>query len=189
MSPEDRARIDGFLRGDDAPTREIHGWVRAVVAHRAWRLDRTEDLVQDVVLRLLNALGSDRFEGRSTLRTYVERVAKYTCLDAVRDARRVEFVELMEMSEPTTPPGDGVHERLEAEESARVCHAVLERLPDDCRDLLRRTLAEGVRYETLAAADGVAVGTIKSRVARCRERANRLRDRITREPRLWRRRA
>ena len=188
MNPDDRDRIDAFLHGDVAVTREMTAWVRGVVRHRAWRLDRTDDLVQDVLLKLIETLGRGGFEGRSALRTFVERVAKYTCLDAVRRERRLEFVEFDDRTEPLVSPGDDVLERIDADERARICYAVLDRLPAPCRELLRRTLADGVRYEELAAADDVAVGTIKSRVARCRDRASRLRERILAEPRQWQKR-
>lgn len=188
MNPDDRDRIDAFLHGDGAVTREITAWVRGVVRHRAWRLDRTDDLVQDVLLRLIETLGRGGFEGRSSLRTFVERVAKYTCLDAVRRERRHEFVEFDDATEPLVAANDDVLERIDSDERARLCYAVLDQLPAPCRELLQRTLAEDMRYEELAAADDVAVGTIKSRVARCRERANRLREHILAEPRRWRKR-
>ena len=181
MNEGDAERVEAFLFGDEAVTQEITSWIRTVVYHRAWRLQRSEDLVQDVLVRLLEALGNGRFEGRSSLRTFVERVAKYTCLDAVRRARRVDFVDLDETGELPAPSDDGVLDRMEADEQAQLCFAVLERLPEGCRDLLQRTLAEGVRYEEIAAAAGVAVGTIKSRVSRCRDRALRLRDQILRQ--------
>ncbi|MCB1150855.1 RNA polymerase subunit sigma-70, partial [bacterium] len=60
--------------------------------------------------------------------------------------------------------------------------AVLARLPERCRALLRRLLAEDASYEELAEEYGVARGTIKSRVARCREHANALRRRMGGSP-------
>ena len=53
----------------------------------AWGLRRDDDLVQDILVDLLRNLGADRFEGRSSLKTYVERVAKYRCIDALRRER------------------------------------------------------------------------------------------------------
>jgi RNA polymerase sigma factor (sigma-70 family) len=43
-----------------------------------------EDAVQDVMLRALR--GSDKFEGRSSLRSWLYRIATNVCLDALRVA-------------------------------------------------------------------------------------------------------
>ncbi|MEV6110717.1 RNA polymerase subunit sigma-70 [Streptomyces sp. NPDC051940] len=72
------------------------GFVARIEAHRAelrrhcYRMtgsyDESEDLVQEVLLRAWRARGS--YEGRSSLRTWLYRVATNTCLDHLRRVTR-----------------------------------------------------------------------------------------------------
>ncbi len=185
-SAEDLALIEAFLYGEPDATRRVSDWVIAVVKHRAWRLRQTEDLSQEVLLELVRVLGAGRFQGRSTLKTFVQKVAKSTCLNAVRRERRATVLSLEETLEPQARPGDGPERELDGREVARLCYAVLSRLPAPCRSLLQRVLMDEPSYEDLAVELGVAVGTVKSRVSRCRERANSLRRRLLRAPAVWR---
>ncbi len=171
----DPERIEGFLHGDAQAHREIRGWVERIVRLHAWRLRSNEDLVQDVLYELLRNLGAGRFEGRSALKTYVERVAKYRCIDAIRRARLRMHRSLEESGEPEPAHNDHPERRAAANEEIRRAYAVLALLPEPCRKLLKRLLADETPYEELAVEYGVAIGTIKSRVARCRKRAHELR--------------
>ncbi len=178
----DEALIGAFLRGDPNAIRTLSEWVARIVRLRAWRLRRDEDLSQDILVELLASFEAGRFEGRSSLRLYAERVAKYRCIDAVRRERHRRHLSLEESGEPEPAGSDRPDRKLDGREELRLCHAVLCRLPESCRELLRRVLAEEVGYEFLAKEEGVAVGTIKSRVARCRKHANDLRRRLTADP-------
>lgn len=180
LPANERRLVDAFLRGDGDAVRTIQSWVGVVVRHRAWRLRMSEDLEQDVLVELVRVLGDGRFAGRSSLKTFVQRVAKYKCLDAIRRETRHEIVALEETAEPEAAPGDDPGQKLDDRELARLCYAVLEALPEPCARLLRRILRDEPAYEELAAELEVAVGTVKSRVARCRKRAEALRIRFLR---------
>ena len=185
ISREDAARIEAFLHGDRETSALFQEWVGIVVRHRAWRLDREEDLTQETLLKLFVVFSRGGFAGRSTLKTFVQRVAKYTCLDAVRRSRRAEIVSFEENGEPDPVADDSPERELDARETSRLCYAVLDHLPAPCRELLQRVLADDSSYEELAQELDVAVGTVKSRVARCRGRAQELRRKLLRTPRLW----
>ena len=178
VDPRDARRIDDFLHGDPATCREIEGWVARIVRLRAWRLRRDADLVQDILFELLRNLGAGRFAGRSALKTYVERVAKYRCIDALRRERLRRHLSWEESGEPEPAHFDHPERRAEADQAVRLAQTVLSLLPAACRQLLKRLLVEDVSYEELAGEMDVATGTIKSRVARCRARANELRRKL-----------
>lgn len=70
--------------------------------------------------------------------------------------------------EPRRPAGSDLHERLEATEQMR---SVLERirtLPRSQQDVVALCVWSGLTYEEAAAALGVPVGTVRSRLARAR---------------------
>ncbi|GJM45467.1 MAG: hypothetical protein DHS20C21_23090 [Gemmatimonadota bacterium] len=175
--PDDDALIAGFLAGEAQAHAVLDDWITRVVHHRAWRLRAdTEDLVQDVKYRLVRTLGENGFQGRSSLKTFAQSVAKNACLDALRRARIRTTEELSE--EPPAPSNVDPGEAMDSRAGVRLAFEVLQRLPAPCRDLLRRILELEQDYESIAAELGVARGTVKSRAARCRDQAVRLRTRL-----------
>jgi len=139
---------------------------RAVNAFRLRDRETHRDLVQDAVTRLFIGLSSGRFRGESSLGTYAQNVAKYTCLEHLR-RRRFETRAWEEIN-PIRSKGMGPEESiLNAEENARNLGA-LSALPDECRELLRLVFVEELPYRDVAAKLGLSEGAIKSRVHRCR---------------------
>lgn len=171
---EDHDLCEAFLTGQPKAIAEIDGWIRPVVRHRTWGLrGQEEDLLQDVRLRLLRELGADAFGGRASLKTYVQAVAKYTCLDAVRWARVRRGHE--PLTEQILALTDHPDEPLERWDEARLCTLVLSRLSELCRGMLRMVFERRLRYEQIAAEMDISLGTVKSRLARCRDKAVGLR--------------
>jgi len=171
----DSALVEAFLIGEPEAVRTLDGWIVPVVRHRAWRLGEAavEDLVQEIRFKLLKLFEAGAFRGNSSLKTYVQSTAKYTCLDAIRRARVRRAEELTE--EHRSSPRDQPDVELERTESLRLCYRVLSSLPEACRRLLRLVLEREMSYESMAEELGVAMGTVKSRLARCRDRAVALR--------------
>jgi RNA polymerase sigma-70 factor (ECF subfamily) len=184
---QERALIEGFLAGDRTALAEIDRWLVQVIRHRAWRFSTEhDDLLQECRFKLLRAFEKGAFHGRSSLKTFVQATAKHTSLDAIRTAatRRSYLVsaERVDLSrEPAAATNDNPHRELERGEELRLCHQVLTGLPEHCRLLFRLLLAEGKSYEEVASAVSIATGTVKSRVARCRDRAVALRRVLIRD--------
>jgi RNA polymerase sigma-70 factor (ECF subfamily) len=163
-----------YLLGDPDAVARIDAWILPVVRHRAWRLaGEAEDLAQETRFKLLRLFRSGAFRGDSSLKTYVQATAKYTALDAVRRARVRQTEELD--GEHFRTSFDEPHEELERAEDLRMCVRVLSALPEGCRRLLRLVLEGGMTYHDISRELNVATGTVKSRLARCRDRAVRLR--------------
>jgi RNA polymerase sigma-70 factor (ECF subfamily) len=135
-----------------------------------WRLcaalgDRgsADDLTQETYLRAFTAL--PRFEGRSSVRTWLLVIARRVCADAVRSRRRSRLTLVRE---------DADLEALAAPDAAdRVGEAgavgdLLARLDADRREAFVLTQLLGLPYAEAAEVAGCPVGTIRSRVARAR---------------------
>ncbi len=117
----------------------------------------TDDLVQDTYLRALRSLR--RFEGRSSLRTWMLSIARRVCADAVRSARRRRAIDALFVREHTaSDPGDGVAYGM-----------LVNSLAPDRREAFVLTQVVGLSYADAAEVCGVPVGTIRSRVARARD--------------------
>jgi RNA polymerase sigma-70 factor (ECF subfamily) len=135
-----------------------------------WRLcvalgdrDNADDLTQETYLRAFGALS--RFEGRSTVRTWLLAIARRVCADAVRSRRRRRLTLVRDDAElealAVTDDADPV-----AEGSAVT--DLLARLDPDRREAFVLTQLLGLPYAEAASVVGCPVGTIRSRVARAR---------------------
>ncbi len=135
-----------------------------------WRLcvalgDRqsADDLTQETYLRAFASL--HRFEGRSSVRTWLLTIARRVCADAVRSRRRRRLtlvreerdLELLSPAPFGDPTADG----------ASVTD-LLARLDPDRREAFVLTQLLGLPYAEAAEVAGCPVGTIRSRVARAR---------------------
>ncbi len=140
-----------------------------------WRLcaalgdrDTADDLTQETFLRAFGSL--HRFEGRSSLRTWLLAIARRVCADAVRARRRRRLslvrddADLEALSAAATP-GDAVDDAV-----ARGVGVtdLLSRLDPDRREAFVLTQLLGLSYAEAAEVAGCPVGTIRSRVARAR---------------------
>jgi RNA polymerase sigma-70 factor, ECF subfamily len=135
-----------------------------------WRLcaalgDRqsADDLTQETYLRAFGSL--HRFEGRSSLRTWLLSIARRVCADAVRSRRRRRLTLVREDAElEALTAGDGADR---VGEGAAVTD-LLTRLAPDRREAFVLTQLLGLPYAEAAEVAGCPVGTIRSRVARAR---------------------
>ncbi len=169
--------VEGFLFGDRAALATVDGWILPVIRHRAWRLRASqEDLHQDIRFKLLGLFERGAFRGQSSLKTYVQAVAKHTCLDALRRAAIRIAAPIDDQAAELLPPSrDNPDEGVERSEQTALCYEVLSRLPQPCRHVFQRILEQERSYEEIAHELSISVGTVKSRLARCRDRAIALR--------------
>jgi RNA polymerase sigma factor (sigma-70 family) len=68
-------------------------------------------------------------------------------------------------------PGPDPLLELQASEARALLELVIARASPECRELWRLVYYEHKRYEVIAGLLGIALGTVKSRMARCRGRA------------------
>lgn len=135
-----------------------------------WRLcaalgDRqsADDLTQETYLRAFGSL--HRFEGRSSLRTWLLSIARRVCADAVRSRRRRRLVLVREDADLEALGAGNDADRVG--EGAAVAD-LLARLSPDRREAFVLTQLLGLPYAEAAEVAGCPVGTIRSRVARAR---------------------
>lgn len=176
----DDALVAGFLSGQAESHRQVDRWIREVVASRGLRLGAdAEDVAQEVRRKLLSALRQGRFEGRSSLRTYVWRVAQSTAIDHLRSRARRPSVSLDDVPE-TASPQAGPDAALERRERRQALRHVFASLGEDCRRLWALIVFEELPYAAIAGRLGISEGNVKVRALRCREKARQLHaERVT----------
>src|SRR5690242_10421436 len=137
--------------------------LRAFAISLSGQVDRADDLVQDTLLRALSNL--HRFERGTNLNAWLFTILRNLFHSEYRKRRR-------EVEDP-----DGSYAgrlKVQPEQGARLdfedFRTALAKLPPDQKEALLLVGASGFSYEEAAQICGCAVGTIKSRVNRARNR-------------------
>jgi RNA polymerase sigma-70 factor, ECF subfamily len=133
------------------------------------------DLSQEVFLRVFRTLG--QFRGHSALRTWIYRIVVTQASNRRRWWRRRHQSEQVALDEHVANHGDLPDSRAfskpdqvaEQSQVARHVWQALDTLPFDQRSILVLREIDGLSYEEIGYSLGVAVGTVKSRLARARE--------------------
>lgn len=125
-----------------------------------------EDVTQQVFLEAYRDL--DRFQQRSSVRTWLFGIAYHRCLDAhKRKQRRLQRVESDEsVVAATEDPGTGSHERLEAARRWAALENCLAQLQPEVRATVLIRFQTGSTYEELALELEASADALQARVAR-----------------------
>jgi RNA polymerase sigma-70 factor (ECF subfamily) len=131
-----------------APTTNDLETHRAALTGHCYRMlgsvSEAEDAVQETMVRAWRAL--DRFEERSSLKTWLTRIATRVCLDLLADRRkRARSYELAPMGT--------IHDELVTLPSTAFVEPIaeVEALPADCDPLERAVLRQSIRLAFVAA--------------------------------------
>ena len=174
MSLDEKEMVARFLKGEAEAVGAVDGWIsRAAWPYQRRLAERWDDVLQDVRLEVTRLLGQGKFRGESTLRTYLWRVVSHTCLDQIRALSKWKWADLetLEQSDDAASLATGPVKPLSSrQEDKDLVLRVLDRVPADCRDMWRMIVA-GLSYREMSLRLGVAEGTLRVRVLRCREKA------------------
>jgi RNA polymerase sigma-70 factor (ECF subfamily) len=123
-----------------------------------------EDVVQDVFERLWRGSGYD--ERRGSLGPYLKLLARSRALDLWRRTRTGERVrERLEEQAGSPPAASQLPETAVVRDTERrLARAAVRRLPDDQRQAIGLAYWGGLSAQEVAAAEGIPLGTAKSRV-------------------------
>jgi RNA polymerase sigma-70 factor (ECF subfamily) len=133
------------------------------------------DLSQEVFLRVFRTLPT--FRGQSALRTWIYRITVNQAKNRLRWWRRRHRAQQVSLDDhvrdhgdlPTSAVGSAPDRVLRQKEISDRLRDALEQLPFDQKTAIVLREIDGLSYEDIAFSLGVAVGTIKSRLARARE--------------------
>ncbi|TWT44490.1 ECF RNA polymerase sigma factor SigR [Phycisphaerae bacterium RAS1] len=158
--------LDGCRRGERAAQHELY--VRT--SERIYRVllkitrdpDRAFDLAQETYLKAFSKIA--QFDGRSSLATWLYRIAVNEALHAARRAAVAESAsEALRASHTTNLTDDPSATRLDVAEA-------LAQLTESDRVILVLRYQEGLDYAAITEITGLADGTIASRLNRARRR-------------------
>jgi len=167
-----KGKVDAFNELVLAYQQQVYNLAYRIMGDPASAADAT----QDAFISAYRSLS--RFRGGS-FKSYLLRIVTNRCYDELRRRKRrpVTSFEDVEIDEDANPMlvngGENPEEYAERQEMARVLQAGIEALPPDQRIALVLSDVQGMSYEEIAEVMEVALGTVKSRLARGR---SKLRD-------------
>lgn len=155
-------------QGDREALRQViasHGPVIWTLCRRLAR--DPEDAYQDVWSKVIEALPGFDPDGSATFGTWVRAVTHRHLVDLHRRGKvRGQVLPVGEIPDESPP----VDDRLARSQRHTRLDRALEALPDDARRVVLMHHLGGVPLEDVARSEGVAVGTVKSRLHRARAR-------------------
>ena len=141
----------------------IYGVALRMMGSRA----EAEEVAQETFLRAHGALGE--FRGNARLSTWLYAIASRLCLNRLASGehrmarRRADALEVVPGRSEDQPGGD-----LERSEREAALQRAIAELPEDRRVVVVLRDLEGLAYDEIAAALGLELGTVRSRLHRAR---------------------
>lgn len=161
--------IDAFGRIIDVYNARLYGFVLRMVRNEEEALDIT----QETFIRAYQSL--KRFDGRSSLRTWLFRIAQNLCIDRARKIKRNPAAESVDWSDDSQngfeleDKQSNPEQRLLQEELHGTVEVAIGMLSEKLREVLLLHDGEGMGYEEIAKTLEVPVGTVKSRLFLARQ--------------------
>jgi len=125
--------------------------------------DQADDCVQNAILKALKS--RERFEAGTNMRAWLFTILRNSFYSEHRKRRReVQDTDGAYATELVSAPDQNV--KLDLQD----VQAAFAKLPPQQREALVLVASEGLAYDQVAEITGVAIGTVKSRVSRARQR-------------------
>lgn len=168
---------ESFSKIVDAYQGRIYGFVKRMIRDQEEALDVT----QEVFIKAYQAF--DRFDGRSSLRTWLFKIAHNLCIDRARKHDRTPHEMHLDDHDGESEAFQVPDSRWDPEAMALqselkgVIEAALASMSEKLRTVLLLQDVEDMPYEEISALLGVPVGTVKSRIFLARAHVKNYLDR------------
>jgi len=179
VASDEALLVQRCVTGDEQASRELveehQRMVYQLAVHLLADPEEALDLSQEVFMRIFRTL--HRFRGESALRTWIYRIVINQARNRQRWWRRRHRAQQLSLEEHMREHGELVAEDgrwspdrvLDQKELGQRVWTALSGLPFDQRSAIVLREIHGLSYQEIAFSLGVAVGTVKSRLARARE--------------------
>lgn len=162
-------------KGDTAAFEQLITSYEQLVWRVCWHYthhqEDAKDCAQETMVKAWRSLHQYRQD--CSLESWLYRIAASCCIDFLRRKKRHIAESADELAEtgfdPVDPDPQPEEKTLQREEKHRLYQA-LDQLPADMCTALILSAVEGRKYEEIAQITGAAVGTVKSRINRARQK-------------------
>jgi RNA polymerase sigma-70 factor (ECF subfamily) len=174
MAPPEHVLVERCRRGDETAFRELvdqyKGLVFALIARSIANRARAEELAQDVFLKVHKGL--PYFRGEAKLSTWIYRIV-INALSQERPDLATTSLDDVRADQPRLQPAADDRSFQDLVVKDRLQKAI-ERLPIQYQVLINGHYMKGMRYEELAAALDMPMGTVKTHLHRAKRRLRHL---------------
>lgn len=161
---------EGDMRDFEALVQRFKGRVVTNCRYITRQPAEAEDLAQEVFLKIF--FGMDRFEGRSAVRTWIQRIKVNHCLNHLKKNQGRTHVDIDDPAllgeEELAVPAD-VDRGLRREDDQARISAVLDGLTDTLRVPLIMRDMDQLSYQEIAETLNIGLSAVKMRIKRARE--------------------
>ena len=168
-SQKDLALMSRIAAGDKSAMRGLYETYSLNLTNfvKNWLYDPTQaaDLVHETMLEVWRNAG--RFEGRSSLKSWIFSIARNKSIDTNRRGARVTYTdEIPENIDEKTSQEDFVL----GVQNAKYLSAAMKELSESHRRVLHLAFFEDMKYEDIAVIEGCPVGTVKTRILHAKKK-------------------
>ncbi|MBX2867589.1 MAG: sigma-70 family RNA polymerase sigma factor [Acidiferrobacterales bacterium] len=179
--PDELVLLDKLRQGDGASfellIREYGGYLMTITRRYLQSEADVQDSVQDTFLQALRSVG--QFEGRSSIKSWLHRIAVNSALMKIRaQGRRMEelvddsaslFDERGKRIESEPEIGESVEDQAINNETRKTVRKYIEQMPELSRNLLLLRDIEGYSTEETANLLSISVASVKTGLHRARK--------------------
>lgn len=154
--------------------------IRSVTAWEKWRLDAhtREDVGQSIRQEIVRSIG--QIKEATTVESFVKTICVHRIIDEIRRQVRTGRVtvsmqavnedgDLVDIPVATGPEQDPVAQIVHVERAAAV-RQMIEQVGGTCSEVIRAFYFEGILYKDIAAAEGISINTVGTRLSKCLEK-------------------
>ncbi len=125
-----------------------------------------DDLTQETFLKAFRSI--DSFAGASSVYTWLYRIAKNTCIDAMRKQKTRGDKKHVEFDEELLESGQILDGDIEERERDSLLKKALSNLNEEMRLLIVLKHLQQMKYDEISEITGLETGTVKSKLFRAR---------------------
>ncbi|MEO1252641.1 MAG: sigma-70 family RNA polymerase sigma factor [Pseudomonadota bacterium] len=173
QGPDDRDLLQAIASGDRGAMKTLYerhyAAVHKFICSRSIEPSAASDILHDTMLDVWRS--ADRFAGRASVKTWMFSIAKNKIIDRYRKAKRTET---SDKGLDLVDDSPGPFEALARSQDITIVRDAIKELSAEHRAAIHLAFVEELPYAEIAEIEGVAVGTIKTRIFHAKRRLARL---------------
>lgn len=155
--------VHKIANGDQTAMRQIYDLHSGPLFHfvKNWLADPHEasDIVHETMLEVWRR--ADRFQGRSSLKSWIFSIARNKSIDKNRKSSRLSYTdEVPETVDESANPADA----LSMSQDAQMLKSCIANLSENHRRMIHLAFYEDLSYREIAVIENCPIGTVKTRI-------------------------
>ncbi len=123
------------------------------------------DIVHETMMEVWR--NAARFEGRSSIKSWIFTIARNKSIDRNRKGRRLQYTDtLPDHEDETLNPADA----MEAAQDEELIRACVRKLNENHRNIIHLVFFQNLSYQEIARIEDIPLGTVKTRVLHAKKK-------------------